>query len=303
MRIVLTGSSGFLGSGLRKQLIKAGHQVCLLVRNQYTSFTDTDIKCLYYNGVFSKSLIDYLSLWKPDIFYHLAWEGVGSSSRNNPEVAFRNIELTYASVELAKLIGCSKWIGIGSQAEYGVLNRVIAETDICRPKTYYGKAKLIAGQESLSKCYKYNIQGVWARVFSVYGPQDHFNTLLSYVIQCFINKTKPKLSSGFQKWDYLFISDACDALVSLADDNVRGVFNVASGRTVELRKLVDLIKVKMNYKGEIGWGVRENDELIFLCGSIKKIQSYTSWKGPLISLNDGIDILINYKFNSSDESI
>ncbi len=55
---------------------------------------------------------------KGDVFLHLAWQGAPEGDINSTYVQTKNIEGTLDAVKLAKKMGCKRFIGTGSQAEY-----------------------------------------------------------------------------------------------------------------------------------------------------------------------------------------
>ena len=57
-----------------------------------------------------------------DVFYHLAWSGTSGPGRNDVELQDKNVQYALDAVECAKRFGCKKFIGVGSQAEYGRVN-------------------------------------------------------------------------------------------------------------------------------------------------------------------------------------
>lgn len=290
MRVAVTGSNGFIGHAVVKQLLLQEYEVCVLARNKALE-TDPLIHTIYY----STSLLeceDELRRWKPEVFFHLAWLGVNNSRRNGEQNNQYNYQLTLDAVSLASETGCQQWIGAGSQAEYGVANRSLSENDACSPTTEYGitKQKLCAETELLCKSYK--LDYTWARIFSVYGPNDHSSTFISYLINTMLQQQVPHVSSCTQHWDYLFIKDAGAALVSLIGHE--GVYNIASGRTVLLKEVVKAIASLTGYTGEIKWGAKPDGELHYLCGSIKKIFEATGWF-PSVSIEEGLaETALNY---------
>ncbi|MEQ1799274.1 MAG: NAD(P)-dependent oxidoreductase [Lacibacter sp.] len=291
MRIIVTGSNGFIGRSLVKQLLTGKHEVCVLVRNKTVQ---PQVNTISYNDSLLDCADDVQS-WKPDVFFHLAWRGVDNTQRNSEENNLYNYRLTIDSVKLAKEAGCKQWIGAGSQAEYGVANSILSETENCKPVTGYGSTKQKLCNETQTLCSSYNMVHSWARIFSVYGPNDHQETLISYLIKTMFEKEVPQVSSCTQHWDYLFVNDAAAALGSLI--NHAGVYNIASGKTVVLKEVVETIQQLTGYKGEIQWGYKPDAALHFLCGSIEKISRNTGWS-PIVSLNEGLaKTILNY--NSS----
>lgn len=290
MRVAVTGSNGFIGHALVKQLLLQEHEVCVLVRNKAMN-TDPLMDCIIYTNSLLEC-VDELKKWEPDVFFHLAWRGVNNTNRNNEVNNQYNYQLALDAVELASKAGCKQWIGSGSQAEYGAANKLLSERDECKPITDYGITKQQLCNETEVLCKRYKLEYTWARIFSVYGPNDHITTFVSYLINTMLHQQIPVVSSCTQQWDYLFIKDAAAALVSLIGHE--GVYNIASGKTVLLKKVVKEIAVLTGYKGEIQWGAKPDGELNYLCGSIKKIFEATGWV-PSISIEEGLaETALNY---------
>ena len=55
-----------------------------------------------------------------DVFYHFAWGHTAKAERDNPLMQEQNVKYTLDAVKLASTLGCKKFIGAGSQAEYGM---------------------------------------------------------------------------------------------------------------------------------------------------------------------------------------
>ena len=223
--------------------------------------------------------------WQPDVFFHFAWRGLEGAHRNSEENNQYNYQLTIDAVQLAKQAGCKQWVGAGSQAEYGVLNKELTEEEICNPVTEYGITKLRLYTETKHLCKCSQMKHTWARIFSVYGPGDHSETFISHLINCMLQQQAPEESSCTQEWDYLFIDDAAAALCSLIDH--AGVYNIASGSTVVLKDVVSTIAQLTTYNGPVHWGLKQDAPLRYLCGSIQKIKNGNGWR-PNYSLKEGL---------------
>jgi UDP-glucose 4-epimerase len=289
MRIAVTGSNGFIGKALVAELLQQNHEVCLLVRNQPQVKLLKVSKLFYASSVFDCET--ELKNWYPDVFFHLAWRGVNSENRNSEENNLYNIQLTLDTVKLAYNTGCTQWIGCGSQAEYGIKNNCILESDLCAPVTEYGKTKQMLCKNSEDLCNKYGLNYTWARIFSVYGPRDHASTFISYLFDSMLQNKPPQVSSCRQFWDFLFIEDAAKALIALINKN--GVYNIASGNVNELKHVVEQIANLTNYFGPIAWNSKPDGKLIHLCGIIDKIKRNSGWQ-PNVSLEVGLNKTLNY---------
>jgi UDP-glucose 4-epimerase len=283
MRVVVTGSSGFIGNAVVEQLLTTNHEVCVIT-NSDSANKNQRVKCLFYKH----SLMECeqaLKSWKPECFFHFAWLGVGSDQRNNKENNLYNYKLAVDSVKLAANTGCFQWICSGSQAEYGIVNEKLSEENICLPTSEYGITKKIIYEETIIQCKKLGLIHTWARLFSAYGPGDHPNTFISYLVKSMLHQKDVEVSSCNQMWDYLYINDVASAFCSLIKHE--GVFNIASGKVIQLKDIVVLTCELTDFKGKIYWHKKNDGFLNYLCGDIKKIKQITKWI-PKVDLKDGL---------------
>ena len=183
MKIVVTGPTGSIGSEVVKELINERHQVTAIVRpgsdriaNLPKSERVSIIEC---------DISDYKSLHGKgdcDLFYHLAWKGTTVSSRSDSNLQSNNIQYALDAVSLAKDWGAKKFIGTGSQAEYGPSDSPLSPSTQIRPISAYGVAKYAAGRLCGMYCEKNNMEFNWTRILSTYGKNDSSGTLIRYVI-------------------------------------------------------------------------------------------------------------------------
>ena len=186
-KIIVTGATSMLGTALVDVAVGKGTEVYAIVRPDSSRLDRLNGSDLVH---VVKCVIDDLDKLSGipsdcDALYHFAWEGANKEERENPMTHARNIKHTLDAVEAAQRFGCKKFIGAGSQAEYGPVNGPIDENTPCNPKTAYGIGKLSAGLLSGKLCEKYGITHIWGRVFSVYGPHDNKGTMIDYAIDQF----------------------------------------------------------------------------------------------------------------------
>jgi nucleoside-diphosphate-sugar epimerase len=121
-----------------------------------------------------------------DAFYHFAWEATNNQSRNFVDAQYRNIEYTLDAVRLSQRMGCRRFIGAGSQAEYGRVDGVISPESRVAPDSAYGIAKYAAGRLSAILAQQLGIDFIWTRIFSTYGIRDMPSTMAT---NCFRAKS------------------------------------------------------------------------------------------------------------------
>ena len=121
MKIIMTGATSIIGINFINYMLKNHEDVEILTILREDSsknilIPESDrvkrIECSIDN-------LKNLKLEeKGDVFLHLAWQGAPEGDINSTYIQTKNIEGTLDAVKLAKRLGCKRFIGTGSQAEY-----------------------------------------------------------------------------------------------------------------------------------------------------------------------------------------
>ena len=244
-KIIITGATSMIGIALTEVAIREGTEVYAIIRPD-TKRRDRIIKSPLVHTVFAS--LDTLNTVNDsiprdcDVLYHFAWLGTNKETRDDPQVHEKNIRYTLDVVELAERLGCHRFIGAGSQAEYGPVDGVIDENTRFNPVTSYGIAKYAAGILSRKLCEKKGIKHIWGRIFSVYGPHDNEGTMLNYAIDCFNKGEVAKFSSGTQLWNYLYESDAGEMFYRMGQREIAPkTYFIASQESRQLKDYIDTL--------------------------------------------------------------
>ncbi len=247
MRILVTGATGFIGAHVVHDLIRHEHSVAILARSGANCWRIRDVLSLVTHV--AGDLLDLhaarplIARFAPDTIIHLAWFGVASRHRNDPRQVTDNLNGTAALLDIAAAVGVKRWVGLGSQEEYGVCDGPIDEQTPPRPATLYGATKLCAAMLTRQVCAGAGMGSAWLRLFAPYGPMDNSERLVPYVILSFLEGRSPALTSGEQRWDYLYAADAATAIRLVAESpTVDGVFNLASGEIHTIRAIIEQIR-------------------------------------------------------------
>lgn len=268
MKTIITGATGFLGAALCKNMLEAGHEVTAVIRPDTCNRSKLDFGEGYGDRFHVIELeIEKLEglpdrLEAPyDVFYHLAWVGTAGTEREDFKIQYRNVGYTVQAVLTAAECGCTKFVGAGSQAEYGVVRRSAKEGEtVPQPFMMYGAAKLAAYHMGSLEADKMGISFVWPRIYSIYGVGENKGTLVNYVIECLCNGVTPELSACENVWDYMYISDCTDALRILGEiKETRGIYNVSAGNPRPLRLFVEEIRDIVNIDGQLGFGIKQGN--------------------------------------------
>ncbi len=291
-KVIVSGATSMLGSALIRECVANNVNVLAIVRNN--SQKRNIIMDSSLVTVLECNLDDLKSIEKQegeyDVFYHFAWAATSKHGRNDAIEQSKNIEFTLDAVKLAQRCGCNVFIGAGSQAEYGVVNKEISPDTLCNPQTAYGTSKFAAGKLSSILCDELGMRHTWARVFSVYGPNDSPDTLISYCIKKLLAGEKPVLTNCEQIWDYLHSYDAARAFYLLGEKGKdQTVYCIGSGHARPLSEYVEIIRDVIDERLPLGIGEKPyaSDQIMFLKADIKSL-SYDTGFIPKLEFYAGI---------------
>lgn len=294
MRALVTGATGFIGAAITRRLADRGTETAILCRPNTNTRRLAPVlpKLLRLEADLDhpQSVIAALQSFRPDTVFHLAWHGVASRHRNDLDQIHRNLDASLHLVEAAANLGCSRWIGAGSQAEYGPHEGALNESAPTNPTTLYGASKLSAFHLGCRLANLRNLPFAWIRVFSTYGPDDNPDWMIPSLIRSLLARQRPALTPGEQRWDYLFVEDAADAFIAVADTpGATGVFNLGSGQAHSLRDVVSLVRDEIDPSLPLGFGEvpYRPDQVMWLQADIQRLNQTTGWQ-PRVNLHQGI---------------
>ncbi len=292
-KAVITGAAGFAGFSVTGELLKRGYEVYAVLRpgsehNERLMGLSGNLYLIESDQSDFDGISDKISC-QCDLFFHLAWSG----ARDDFEAQFQNVENTLKALESAGKLGCKRFIGIGSQAEYGICD-IMSEDVAPNPINAYGAAKTAAMYLTKRRAEQLGIEWIWGRIFSLYGDYEPAGRMLPDLIDSLISDKDINLSSCEQHWDYLHVRDAAAAIVLLGEKGHSGeIYNIANGSYRPLREYVEEAKSLFPYKGHIKYGPKV-DPFISLKPDVSKITEHTSWK-PVIGFSEGVLQFANEK--------
>ena len=249
---IVSGASGMVGISLIQYLLKKEYYVVALVRKQSVSklnsiFNNSNLSIVPCSmDEYSRLNLNYDNV-DFESFYHLAWAGTFGLERDDSKLQISNISYTIDAIRLAHKIGCKKFIGVGSQAEYGIRKDMITEADLVNPITGYGIAKYASGKLGLIEAKRLGLEFFWARIFSAYGPYGIQQSVLNYTIASLKAGKSPELGSCTQTWNFINVDDVSSALFYINTYGKCGkTYNIASNTQRSLKDYIEVIHNLIN---------------------------------------------------------
>lgn len=257
--VVVTGATSFIGVHIIKEYLKNNCAVIAVVRpnsKNLDRLPKSNLLTVVEIGMEKiERLIEKIEIKKIDIFYHLAWDGVRVPYRDDAILQNENYMCAINALKVAKLLGCDTFIGAGSQAEYGKCIGKINENYPAKPVTEYGKAKLKAYEVLKKMAKENNIKFIWTRIFSVYGIYDYQGTLVMSALDKMKRNEGIALTQCVQSWDFIYVEDLARSMYLLANTScMDGIYNIASGKSRQLKDFVIDMKDICKSKSELQFG-------------------------------------------------
>lgn len=234
-KILITGSTGFIGSNLVRRSVKFGSDVFILTRK----LSDTwRIKSILDDVTrYEVDLTDYEHLEamikgiQPDIIYHTAAYGGNPFQKDFKKIIESNYIGTANLVNACKGADFELFVNTGSSSEYGIKASTMGEEDRLEPVNDYGVSKASASLYCQFVARTERKPIITLRLFSPYGSYEESTRLIPSVILDCIKGKNPKVTSLSFVRDFVFIDDVVDAYFNAVDASEIGgeIINIGSG--------------------------------------------------------------------------
>ncbi len=297
--ILITGSSGFIGSNLLRHLIKKNIVCNIIIRKKSNTWRIKDllknkyVKVHYCDLGNKKNIYKIIDNIKPKTIFHLATYGA-YSFQSDEELARKNI--VDNSINLFK--ACNKnsfkiFINTGTNSEYGFKTKKMSEKDILEPNSFYAVFKSTVTQYFRYISIKNKLPIVTVRPFHIYGPYEESSRLIPTLILNLIRKKMINLVSPKISRDMLYIDDCVDLYIKIASikNDFGAVYNMGSGKKITIKEIVEkaqkytrtnkILKPKFNTMNKKSW-----DQEIWL-SDMSLVKKKLKWKHKF-NLDSGI---------------
>ncbi len=299
MNVIVTGGAGFIGSHLTERLLNEGHKVKVL--DNFSTGRKENLEHLINNtklNVINVDIADLKSIEKYfkdiDWVFHIAALADIVPSIQQPLNYFHsNVDGTVAVLEASRQAGVKRFIYTASSSCYGIPdNYPTSETAEIRPQYPYALTKYLGEQLTMHWAQVYKMQCNSLRLFNVYGPRSRTSGTYGAVFGVFLaqklaGKPFTVVGDGKQTRDFTFVTDVVDAFLTAAKSDVSGeIFNVGSGNTYSVNRLVDLLV------GEVTYIPKRPGEPDCTYADITKIKATLGWQ-PKFSFEKGVKIMLD----------
>ncbi len=241
---VVTGATGFLGSAFVRFALGRGAGVHIIARQGTDHRRLREVKDRYATTIGALTDLATIDLTLPrvDAFVHFAAAGVNQRFDDVAELVNTNVVGTLRALELAHRLKATKFVLIGTSAEYGA-GELLGEDHALCPTSEYGATRASASLLARAFGARRGLDVVIVRPFSVYGPFEASYRLIPYAVTQGLAGAPIRISSGHQVRDYVFVDDVADGIArACICETVSGeAINLCSGTTMSVRDAVTTV--------------------------------------------------------------
>jgi len=298
---IVTGGAGFIGSHLVDALL--AENISVRVIDNYSTGRPENLAHVagqveLVEADFAKSG-SWQNLFKDtDWVFHLgALADIVPSIQRPADYFQANVDGTFNVLEAAKNAGVKRFVYAASSSCYGIPEKYpTSEAAEISPQYPYALTKRLGEELVMHWAQLYNLPAIALRLFNVYGPRSRTSGTYGAVLGVFLaqklaNKPFTVVGDGTQTRDFTYVTDVANAFLTAAKSSVRQeIFNVGSGETVSVNRLVELLG------GEVTYIPKRPGEPDCTYADITKIRRDLKWQ-PKVNIQQGVDnVLANIDY-------
>jgi len=267
-KILVTGSSGFIGMHLCKSLLEDGYQVVGI--DNMNDYYDPALKearlkelYLYDNFKFVKADIsDYPSVetafkdFEPEKVVNLAAQAGVRYSLENPQAYIQSNVVGFMNIlECCRHHQVKGLIYASSSSVYGGNEKIPFSIDdsVDRPISIYAASKISNELMAYTYSHLYGLHTTGLRFFTVYGPWGRPDMAMYIFIEKISNDLPiPVFNYGKMQRDFTYIDDIIDGVKASIDKNFFcEIFNLGNNCCENLMDMITLIEQSLGKKAEM----------------------------------------------------
>ena len=289
--ILVTGSSGTIGTALCESLLIQGYKVTGIDihHNKWNAKIDklTIISDLRKANFQSAVQNDF------DLIIHLAANARVYDLVRKPKLARDNFLMAFNVLEFARANNIKGSVFASSREVYGnSANAYRAENDlsVSNCESPYSATKLAGEALFHSYSYCYAISPVILRFSNVYGKYDDSNRVIPVFMRRSMQNKNLIVFGEHKMLDFTYIDDCITGIGRVIEnfDQVKGnTFNIATGKGTSIMHVADMIKEKTGSNSRIILQESRTGEVTNFIADITKAKRLLGYD-PKVSIQEGI---------------
>ena len=311
--ILVTGSSGFIGSALCQSLLEDGSKVIGI--DSMNNYYDVKLKESRLNKLKSfvnfkfanidissmKDLENIFKQFEPEKVINLAAQAGVRYSLVNPQSYIKSNIVGFANLlECSRLFNVQGLIYASSSSVYGDNKTLFSNVNekTSSPLSLYAATKSSNELMAYSYNHIYGLKSTGLRFFTCYGPWGRPDMAIYLFTKNIINGNPIEVHNyGDMERDFTYIDDIVIGIKSSIDNNYDlEIFNLGNNKPENIKAVINIIEDYVGRKAEIRFKKIQPGEIKSTCANI----DYTMKKldyNPKVKIKEGISKFIDW-YNS-----
>jgi UDP-glucose 4-epimerase len=304
---LITGIAGFIGSSLARAVLTQGDKVRgidNLATGRLANLTDILERIDFRQSDLLDAKATQAACEGVDYILHqAAIPSVPRSVRDPLESNRANVDGTVTLLVAAKDAKVKRVVYAASSSAYGDTPTLPKREDMTpNPISPYAVAKLASEHYMASFWRCYGLETVALRYFNIFGPRQdptsQYSGVLAKFITLMLKGEQPTIfGDGTQSRDFTYIDNAVSAnlLASKAPaEEVAGkVFNVATGRRVDLNETFQALKKITGYHGDVKYGPERAGDVKHSLADLTRSQKHLGYR-PTVAFEEGLQRTVDW---------
>jgi nucleoside-diphosphate-sugar epimerase len=297
-RVLVSGAGGFIGRWSVPSLLGLGYDVHAVLSGNASRDSPKELEgaTLHFADLLdAPSVAALMSETRPTHLLHFAWIATPGLYWQSAE----NFRWAAASEHLLRCFGARggrRVLMAGSCAEYD-WSRVEMCDELLSPLADDGTAPMspyAASKIGLQKTLadvgrREHLSTAWGRIFFQFGPYEHPDRLVPFVICNLLQGRAAPCSHGRQIRSFLHVADVGAAFAAVLDSALEGPVNIGSDEPVALADLVERIGRQIGRQDLVQLGARPAAayEPPVLVPDLHRLRDEAEWR-PRFTLNEAL---------------
>jgi len=300
--ILVTGGAGFIGSHTVDLLLSQNHRVRVLDNFSSGSINNLPVDhdgLHILEGDITREADVNKAMQGVDQCIHLAAQvSVVSSVEDAGFSAQQNILGFVNVIEAMRKDNVSRLVYASSAAAYGnPVELPLTENSACIPESPYGLEKKVNEQYAALFHQLHGISACGMRYFNVYGPRQDPGSPYAGVIALFVERIKNRqgltiFGDGRQTRDFIFVKDVAAANLAALQKNYDGVCNIATGHSVTLLELIEVLEELCGWQVEKHFEAAREGDIVHSAAVVDHLRQALGFKAQ-VSLREGLQTLLH----------
>jgi nucleoside-diphosphate-sugar epimerase len=295
VRILLTGSTGFIGAAFSRLAVARGHEVAGLVRpgRAIPAGLAFASSVRWLRGTLTEAPWREIGSFGPEVCVHAAWISTPGVYLESPE----NQRLVESSLDFLRRTldaGVRRLVVLGTCIEYEIGPAPLSEerTPIA-PSTTYARCKHELHLRLAAELSGRQVTLCWPRLFTLYGPGEHPARLCTSIIESLRRNQPIRLRTPDSTRDYIYIDDVARALLLLAEHSFAGAINVGTSEGISVRAIAEKLSCLLSKPGLVQFAASPApDPFSPVVGEVSKLRAL-GWR-PEVDFDEGLRRLVKH---------